>query len=205
MTYSGNLTCDGCGLTFTARWGSLPGADEYRCEHDHVVLAEAGSGTVLSVEGSPTGGYTLVELVATLAVIGTLAAVAIPRYVGRTGFESRGFYDHAQSVVRYAQKLAIAQRQSAPKGPLYVVIEATRIRVCYDSACTSAVTDPTTSAALAIDAPAGVTLDPVTTFTFDGGGAPSFGTRLAIDVNSTEPGDVNRKFYVEAQTGYVHD
>jgi hypothetical protein len=62
MTYSGNLTCDGCGLTFTARWGSLPGADEYRCEHDHVVLAEAGSGTVLSVEGSPTGGYTLVEL-----------------------------------------------------------------------------------------------------------------------------------------------
>ncbi|MGH2750420.1 MAG: hypothetical protein ACRDK3_06050 [Actinomycetota bacterium] len=62
MTLSGNLTCDGCGLTFTARWGSLPGADEYRCARDHVLLVEAASGGVLTVEGTPTGGYTLAEL-----------------------------------------------------------------------------------------------------------------------------------------------
>ena len=155
---------------------------------------------------SPTlrRGFTLVELVAVLAVIATLAAFAIPRYVGRTGFESRGFFDRAQSVVRYAQKLAVAQRQSSPKAPIYVVVGTTEIRVCYDSACASPVTDPATGAALAISAPAGVTLDPVATFSFDGGGVPSFGTQLRINVNSTETGDVARTFYVEAQTGYVH-
>ena len=153
----------------------------------------------------PARGFTLVEMVATLTVIGTLAAFAIPRFVGRTGFESRGFHDQAQSVVRYAQKLAIAQRQSAPKGPLYVVISASQVRVCYDAGCTSAVMDPTTGAALAISAPAGVALDPVTAFSFDGGGTPSLGSQLAISVTSSEAGDVTRTFYVEAQTGYVHE
>jgi hypothetical protein len=62
MTYSGNLICEDCGLTFTAQWGSLPQADEYRCQSDHVVLVEAGEGRVLTVDGSPTGGYTLFEL-----------------------------------------------------------------------------------------------------------------------------------------------
>ena len=150
-------------------------------------------------------GFTLVELVSTLAVIGTLAVFAIPRFVGRTGFESRGFYDASQSVVRFAQKIAIAQRQSAPKTPVYVVVTASAIRACYDAACTSAVMEPATGAALAISAPAGVSVSPVTTFSFDGGGTPSFGAQLALTVSSIEAGDHNRTFYVEAQTGYVHD
>ena len=62
MTYSGNLLCEDCGLTFTAQWGSLPEADEYRCRSDHVVLVEAANGRILTVDGSPTGGFTLVEL-----------------------------------------------------------------------------------------------------------------------------------------------
>lgn len=62
MTYAGNLICRDCGLTFTAQWGSLPEADEYRCEADHVVLVEAAGGRVLTVDGSPTGGFTLTEL-----------------------------------------------------------------------------------------------------------------------------------------------
>ena len=152
-------------------------------------------------------GFSLVELVATMIVISILAAFAVPRFVDRTGFESRGFYDQAQSIVRYAQKIAIAQRQSAPKGPIYVVITASQIRICYDAACAAAVTDPISGAALVLNAPSGgaVTLAPVTTFSFSGAGAPSVGAQLAINVNSTGVGDINRTFYVEAQTGYVHD
>jgi MSHA pilin protein MshC len=145
----------------------------------------------------------MVELVATLAVIATLAAFAIPRFVSRTGFEARGFYDRAQDVVRYAQKIAIAQRQSAPKTPVYIVVTASEIRACYDAACTSTVSDPTTGAPLAIAAPTGVAVSPVTTFSFDGGGVPSFAGQLGIIVSGT--GEANRTFYVEAQTGYVHD
>ncbi len=62
MAYSGNLTCRDCGLTFTASWGSVTGADEYRCSSDHVVYVEAGWGTVLSAGGSVPAGTTLAEL-----------------------------------------------------------------------------------------------------------------------------------------------
>lgn len=159
----------------------------------------------MKLRAATDSGFSLVELVATLIVIGILAAFAVPRFVDRTGFESRGFYDQAQGLVRYAQKIAIAQRQSAPKGPLYVVIAATSISICYDAACAAAVTDPISGAALVLNAPAGVTLAPVTTFSFAGSGAPSTAAQLAINVNSTGVGDINRTFYVEALTGYVHD
>jgi hypothetical protein len=62
MAYSGNLTCKDCGLTFTSRWGSLRGADEYRCGYDHVVHVSAETGHVLAVDGSSCDGPTLAEL-----------------------------------------------------------------------------------------------------------------------------------------------
>ena len=149
--------------------------------------------------------FSLVELTATLAVIAILAAFAAPRFTDRTGFQSRGFYDQAQGVVRMAQKIAIAQRQSNPKPPVFVIISATQIRACYDVACAATVIDPASGAPLALSAPAGVTLAPATSFSFNGAGAPSFGAQLSISVNSTGVGDINRTFFVEAQTGYVHD
>ena len=67
MAYLGNLTCEDCGLTFTARWGSVRGADEYRCENDHVAFVEVETKTVLSFDGIPAhdfpgAGRTLLEL-----------------------------------------------------------------------------------------------------------------------------------------------
>lgn len=58
--YTGNLTCRDCGLTFTARWGSSRGADEYRCENDHIVLVDPHSGAVL-IPSAPRE-VTLVQL-----------------------------------------------------------------------------------------------------------------------------------------------
>jgi hypothetical protein len=62
MAYLGNLICNDCGLTFTARWGSYEGADEYRCDEDHVVHVDPESGTVLAVDGDTAGSATLLDL-----------------------------------------------------------------------------------------------------------------------------------------------
>jgi hypothetical protein len=62
MAYVGNLTCRGCGLTFTSRWGPFDGCDEFRCERDHVVLVDQATGVVAAVDGIAVRGGTLAGL-----------------------------------------------------------------------------------------------------------------------------------------------
>ncbi len=56
-------------------------------------------------------GFTMVEMITVIVILGVLAVVAAPRFFDRNVFDSRGFYDQVKSTVRYAQKSAIAQRR----------------------------------------------------------------------------------------------
>ena len=144
-------------------------------------------------------GFTLAELVMTIVIIGIFAVMVAPRFVSWTGFASRGFYDEAQAVVRYAQKTAIAWRRS-----IVVCVSATDISAISNNNCAAPVTltHPTTGAALKSTAPAGVTLSPVGSFSFDGLGRPS--ASATITLTSTITGDPARQIVVESQTGYAH-
>ena len=62
MAYVGNLTCGDCGLTFTSRWGSFEGADEYRCAQDHVIYVDPDTGVLLGIEGVDGPEPTLTDL-----------------------------------------------------------------------------------------------------------------------------------------------
>ena len=53
-------------------------------------------------------GFTLIELIAVMVIIGILSVVAGPRFFDQEIFAQRGFADEAKSALRYAQKLAIA-------------------------------------------------------------------------------------------------
>ena len=165
---------------------------------------------------SQSQGFTLVELVVTIMVVGIMAAVAMPRFADQQGFQSRAFYEQVQEAIAFAQKAAVAQRKS-----VYVTTTATTLQACYVAACGGAgyaVIDPTTKAALSLAAQdqrgvafSAVTISPATTFVFDSLGRPRSAANVlltattTISVNSTATGDINRSIIIEPETGYVHN
>ncbi len=79
MAYLGNLSCRDCGLTFTARWGSSRGADEYRCENDHCFDVDAVTGAFLGGSAATSGRYTLAEVFGRCPICSTeLASGRLP-------------------------------------------------------------------------------------------------------------------------------
>jgi len=55
-------------------------------------------------------GYTLVELVTTIVIVGILGAAGIPKLFDYQAISERGYVDEVASAIRYAQKIAIASR-----------------------------------------------------------------------------------------------
>lgn len=55
-------------------------------------------------------GYTVVELVIVILVLGILMANAMPRFFEASRFEEMGYADTLQGAMRHAQRLAVASR-----------------------------------------------------------------------------------------------
>ena len=56
-------------------------------------------------------GFTIVELVVVIVILGIIAVVVMPRLDLLSGFEERGFQDQMQSSLQYARKAAVAARR----------------------------------------------------------------------------------------------
>ena len=148
-------------------------------------------------------GFTLVELIAVMVIVGVIAAVAIPRFVGRDAFDSRGFTDQVTSALRFARQQAVAQRRT-----VCVTITANQLTMnrssAFGGACDRDLLNPANGRSFTLDpvrAPNGVAMAGLGfpfNFNFDPSGRPSAG--FVLNVNA----DVNRSITVEAVTGYVH-
>jgi MSHA pilin protein MshC len=149
---------------------------------------------------SRSPGFTLPELVMTITIIAVLGALVGPRLMSSSAFETRGFYDEAHAVVRYAQKTAIARRRSVT-----VCVEADKIFAISNADCSTPtyLAHPVGGGNLIANSRGGVTLAPTTPFSFDGLGRPTPNPPPDITFTSTVAGDPARKIVIAAETGYV--
>lgn len=141
-------------------------------------------------------GFTLVELVLTLVIIGILAAVVGPRFFDRRVFDERLFFEETVSAVRYAQKLALASGCLTQISLGAGGYQLRRAANCTSGAYSAEVQGPDGQIPFAnTDLPAGVSVS-ATNFpvVFDSLGRPSSAASATIGAFS---------FSVTAETGLV--
>lgn len=78
-----------------------------------------------------SGGFTMVELVIVIMLIGILGAIGAGRFFERTSFDATATTEQTRGMLRYAQKLAIAQRR-----PVYVYANSQGAFLCYAAGST---------------------------------------------------------------------
>ena len=135
-------------------------------------------------------GFTLVELIMTMVIIGILAAVAAPRFFDGNVFQARGITDQIQSSLRFAQKVAVAQRRTIT---LNITTGAT-------SDCGTNVVGANVNCQISL--PAGVTIEliPPGAVGFNGLGQPQPNMQRTVVITG---GGVTRTIFIERETGYV--
>ena len=160
-------------------------------------------------------GFTLVELITVLVILGVMAVIGSSKFFSSSSFNASQYHQEILSAARYAQKIAIASQQSVA-----ININSTDFSLCYGTgsspACSpnnSDVKHPATqgkigtsnSAFYTKSVPSGVSLTNVPkTIYFDSAGEPNdssgkITTQQVITIVGM--GNVN----IEPVTGYVHD
>jgi len=157
-------------------------------------------------------GFTLIELIMVIVMLGVLAVFAAPRIFNTGDFYARGFHDETLAYLRYAQKTAIAQRRTVcvAFGANSVTLSIASAPATFSCAVPATLQGPKGETPATLTAKSGVTYTSTpTTFNFDGLGQPisPLGAAMArqtIQVaNAAIP--INVSITVETATGYVHE
>lgn len=150
---------------------------------------------------SESRGYTLIELITVVIILGILAALTTPRFFDFDVFAERGFYEEVASALRYAQKIAVGSgcpvRVSITAGNYALNQQAAAGNRCdpADSTWSVPVLLPDGQPA-AGSTPSGITLGPVTTYQVDALGQTDLGADLTVTVGG-------QSLTVQAESGYV--
>jgi MSHA pilin protein MshC len=160
-------------------------------------------------------GFTMVEFVVVLLLLGILAAVGGSRYFGMQAYAARAWTDKVTATARYARVMAIATRSQKVR----LTLNAASVSVVLAADCTTAasipVVDPSGGAVMNQVAPNGATLSVVGralpfTVCFDGLGRPRDTANAAgalltsVTTLQVTGGGMTLSVYLEPDTGFVH-
>jgi MSHA pilin protein MshC len=141
-------------------------------------------------------GFTLIELIMVIVILGVLAVFAAPRILNTGDFTARGFHDETLSLLRYAQKMAIAQRRTVcvtlnPAGvTLNIFANNPEVGACADAPVLAPPNAPQGGAGL-VGVPNAFQFTPL--------GSTNQAAAIVITISNSTP------ITVEADTGYVHE
>lgn len=147
----------------------------------------------------PSQGFTLIELVLVLTIAAILGAVMTPKFSDTKDFNARGFYNETFSLLRYAQKSAIAQRRTVCVAFTSNSATLTIASAADSSTCDTDLAGPDGATPYTATAKAGVNYASVPSgFNFNPLGRPSMTTQ------TWQVAGMSQTITVEAETGYVH-
>jgi len=150
-------------------------------------------------------GFTMVELITVMVLVGILSVVALPNLSGAFAVKSPGYRDQVVATIEFARKIAVAQRRH-----VCVSIAASTVTLTSDhglpvnhtnGTCSSTLTLP--SGSNVITAPSSVTASPATSIDFDAEGRPVTGAPATITMTDSIASQT-ASLTVEAESGYVH-
>lgn len=158
-------------------------------------------------------GFTLIELVMVLVLVGVLAVFAAPRLLATSDINARGFHDETLAYLRYAHKSAIAQRRTVCVTFTATSLMLTVAAAAATSTCSVNLVGPKGESPATITAKGGVDYSGGTaprSFNFNGLGQPidNAGTGavlIATDLPAIQVTGASNSITVEAGTGYAHE
>ena len=155
------------------------------------------------VRGVQPKGLTLIELVMVLVLLAVLAAVGLPRMLDLGGLQARGFHDQTLTLLRHAQKAAVAQRRTVcatfTSSSLALAIDADENASTGDNGCEAALAGPSGATDGIIQAASGQQYQNFpAVIVFDPLGRPDAGQTVRV-AGASAP------IIVEPATGFVRD